>query len=77
MQGGLKVGIRKPATGGWRAGGRARDAREEGKRIVAVAQVTNALLYRLGNPGQQFLHWLQIADIRRDGSLKLIVEYQS
>ena len=27
MQGGLKAGERKPATGGWRAGGRSKDAR--------------------------------------------------
>ena len=32
MQGGLKDGKRKPATGGWRAGGRARDARGKNYR---------------------------------------------
>ena len=64
-----------PSGGGLEAGrGTQRGGR---KRIIAVAQVANALLYRLGNSGQQFLHRLQIADIRRDGSLKLIVEYQS
>ena len=63
-----------PSGGGLEAGrGTQRGGR---KRIIAVAQVANALLYRLGNSGQQFLHRLQIADIRRNGSLQPLIGSQ-
>ena len=38
MQGGLKDGKRKPATGGWRAGGRTRDAREKTHHNESISQ---------------------------------------